>query len=163
MQYAVLLSETISIAPVTATTAPVLAEKSFTNWHTLSRFSSATTSAESASTPFVVPLPAARVFISEIFPRMTANLTSFKSFKAVSVLSFEAPAPTGSRTTGSPSPLAFFPAASIDGMVRLLSVPMLILRPLHKAVISSTSAISSDIIGEPPQASRIFAQSFTVT
>ena len=49
------------------------------------------------------------------------------------------------------------------GIVRLLSVPMLILRPAHTLVISATSALSSAMIGDAPHASTIFAQSLTVT
>mgnify|MGYP002334784994 CR=1 FL=1 len=43
---------------------------------TLSRFSSVTLSATSASTPLVVPAPEASVFTSEMLPRMTVNCTS---------------------------------------------------------------------------------------
>ena len=90
----------MSIAPVMAMTAPVFSAKALANATALSRFSSLTLSATSASTPLVVPLPEARVLTSEMLPRMTVNLTSSRSFCAVSVLSFDAPAPTGSSTTG---------------------------------------------------------------
>ena len=66
----------------------------------LSRFSSVTLSATSASTPLVVPAPEARVLISEMLPRITVNCTSRSRRKAVSVRRWEAPAPTGSSTTG---------------------------------------------------------------
>ena len=63
------------MAPVIAITAPVLAAKAFAKAIDLSRFSSVTASLTSASTPLVVPLPTARVFISEMFPRITSNFT----------------------------------------------------------------------------------------
>ena len=101
--------------------------------------------------------------ISEILPRITVNLTSSRSFNAVFVLSADAPAPTGSRTAGWLRLFAFLPAANIDGIVLELSVPIFILSPPQIEVISSASPISSDIMGEPPHASKILAQSFTVT
>ena len=64
-----------------------------------SRLESVTASEISASTPFVVPLPKAKVLISEIFPRITENFTFSINSIAVSVLSLEAPAPTGSSKT----------------------------------------------------------------
>ena len=142
---------------------PVSAESFLTNATALSSVSSVTASATSASTPFVLPEPYANVFISEMFPLMTSNLISFISPTAVSVLSLLAPAPTGSRSTTCPSSFAFFPARYIDGIVFLLSVPMLIFRPPHMLVISGASPSSSDMIGLPPQARRTFATSFTVT
>ena len=59
--------------------------------------------------------------------------------------------------------MAFLPASSILVTVRLFSVPMLIFSPPQMAVISSTSAASSAMMGEAPQASTMLAQSFTVT
>ena len=101
--------------------------------------------------------------ISEMLPRMTVNFTSRSRRLAVSVRSWEAPAPTGSSTTGCPSRLAFFPASSMLVMVRLFRVPMLMFRPPQLVVMSSTSAASSAMMGEAPQASTMLAQSFTVT
>ena len=51
----------------------------------------------------------------------------------------------------------------MDSMVLALSVPMLMLSAEHIDVISSTSALSSAIIGLAPQARITFATSFTVT
>ena len=48
-------------------------------------------------------------------------------------------------------------------MVRLFRVPMLMFSPPQMVVMSSTSAASSAIMGEAPQASTMLAQSFTVT
>ena len=142
---------------------PVSADNFLTNVTAPSSVSSVTASATSASTPFVLPEPYARVFISEIFPLMTSNLTSRISPTAVSVLSLLAPAPTGSRSTTCPSSFALFPARYIDGIVFLLSVPILIFSPPHMLVISGASSSSSDMIGLPPQARITFATSFTVT
>ena len=156
-------SATRSIAPVIATILPLFFAKSLTNLTEESSVSSVTASATSASTPLVVPLPNASVLISEMLPRTTSNFSSSISFTAVSVRSFEAPAPTGSRRVTVPIELAFLPAINIASIECLLSVPILILRPPQIDVISSTSSGSSDIIGLPPQARRTFATSFTVT
>ena len=51
----------------------------------------------------------------------------------------------------------------LESIVRLLSVPMLMFSPPQMLVMSSTSSASSDMIGEPPAASRTFATSLTVT
>ena len=142
---------------------PLFFAKSFTNATDASRFSSVTASATSASTPFVVPLPNARVLISEILPRITVGCSSSISFSAVSVRSFDAPAPTGSSRIGCPSSFALLPAANIPSILRSFRVPILIFNPPQIVVISSTSCGSSDMIGLPPQASSTFATSFTVT
>ncbi len=52
-----------------------------------SRVSSVTASAALASTPLVEPLPSARAFSSELFPRITVNCTSCSRRQAVSVRS----------------------------------------------------------------------------
>jgi len=151
------------MAPVIAITASVLDAKSFAKAIDFSRFSSVTASFTSASTPFVLPLPTARVLISEIFPRITSNLTFLRSSRAVLVRKADAPAPTGSRRILWPSSFAFWPARNIEGIVFLFKVPMLMLRPLQIEVISSTSPSSSLIMGLPPQARMMLATSFTVT
>ena len=110
-----------------------------------------------------MPLPKAKVLISEMLPRTTSNLISFISLTAVFVRSADAPAPTGSRRTLWLSSFAFLPAINIPSIERLLSVPILIFRPPQIDVISATSSGSSDIIGLPPQARSTFATSFTVT
>ena len=136
---------------------------SFANATVLSTFSSVTASAASASTPFVVPFPSAKVFISEMFPRITVSSSSSISRIDVSVRRALAPAPTGSKSMGCPSSLAFFPAVNIPSMVRSFNVPILIFSPPQIAVISATSLGSSDMIGLAPQANSTFATSFTVT
>ena len=50
-----------------------------------------------------------------------------------------------------------------NSMVRLFRVPILIFNPAQIEVISATSSLSSDIMGDAPQAITILAQSFTVT
>ena len=137
--------------------------KFFAKATALSRFSSVTLSATSASTPFVVPLPSASVLISEIFPRMTVNGIFSISPTAVEVRKWLAPAPTGSSRILWPSEAAFAPARYMPSMLVLCSVPMLMFRPPQMEVISSTSSGSSDMIGLAPHASRILATSFTVT
>jgi len=111
--------------------------------------------------PFAFVFPNA--LISDILPLTTANFTSFNNLFAVSVLSLDAPTPTGSSITGIFCSFAFFPALIIDSMVLEFNVPIFITNELLMDTISSTSSISSAIIGEPPQANNIFAQSFTVT
>jgi hypothetical protein len=51
----------------------------------------------------------------------------------------------------------------MEGMVFRFRVPILMFSPPQMEVISSASPISSAMMGEPPQARRILAQSFTVT
>jgi hypothetical protein len=51
----------------------------------------------------------------------------------------------------------------MEGMVAVFRVPIFTHRPPHTAVISSASSGQSAIIGLPPQASSMFATSFTVT
>ena len=120
-------------------------------------------SASEVSTPFVETSSPARYDISERFP-LSMLIFTFSSIRfAVSFLKFDAPAPTGSKTTGTPSSLAFFPAATIDSTVLALRVPMFITRAFEIEVISAASAISSAMIGEAPMARMQFATSFTVT
>ena len=116
-----------------------------------------------ASTPLVVPIPSARYAISEILPLMTSKRTSRSNIAAVSLRKREAPTPTGSNTTGRPSLLASFPAASMDCTVRSLSVPMFSTSAEQCPTICSTSRKSSAMMGEPPKASVMLAQSLTVT
>ena len=153
----------MSVFPVIAITEPVFSEKLFANATALSRFSSVKQSAISASTPFAEPVPSANVLISEMLPRITEKCMLSRSLNAVSVLKCDAPTPTGSKTTGWQSSLAFLPAASIEEIVRELSVPMFMQSPSHADVISAASLSSSAIIGDAPHAKSIFAQSLTVT
>ena len=151
------------MAPVMAMIALDRWAKSFANWMAWGRVSSVTASATSASTPFVVPLPRARVLISEMLPRMTVRGSSCMRLTAVFVRRAEAPAPTGSNKMGWPSAAAFLPARCIASMLRWLRVPMFRFRPPQRAVMSSTSSGSSDMMGLPPQAKRTLATSLTVT
>ena len=89
------------------------------------------------------------------------NFTSSTSFNAVPVLSVG----SGSQDQGQQGVPEhwLFPASSIAGIVLWFSVPMLIFSPAQMVVISSTSSTSSAMMGEPPQARRMLAQSLTVT
>ena len=51
----------------------------------------------------------------------------------------------------------------MEGMVFWFRVPMLMFRPPQMEVMSSTSWMSSDMMGLPPQASSTLATSLTVT
>ena len=48
-------------------------------------------------------------------------------------------------------------------LIHIFRVPMLMFSPPQIVVMSSTSAASSAMMGEAPQASTMLAQSFTVT
>ena len=72
----------------------------------------------------------------------------------------DAPAPTGSSTTGRPSRFAVCPECSIASARAVLSVPSLRQSAAQRAVISAASCGASAITGDAPQASRMFAQSF---
>ena len=154
-------SLTRSTAPLMAATAPVRRAKSRTSAQQPSRLSRVTVWA--ASTPWAPPWPRARASISERLPRMTVNRTSRSSCRAVSVRRREAPAPTGSSTTGMPRALAVLPQATMAGMVPRCRVPRFSTSPAAWAVISGASSGSSAIMGEAPQASSRLAQSLAVT
>ena len=81
----------------------------------------------------------------------------------VSLRSADAPAPTGSSTTGTPAWLARLPASTIDSTVRALSVPMFKTSAPAMEAMSPASAISSAMMGDAPTANTIFATSLTVT
>ena len=88
----------MSITDVITIMLEVFCAKSFAKLTTESIFSLFIESTE--STPLVLLLPTARHLISDKFPRITLNFTVSRSFFAVSALNLDAPAPTGSRTTG---------------------------------------------------------------
>ncbi len=94
----------------------------------------------SASTPFVIKEPRARLLISEILPLITEKLMSFSNLFDVSVLSLEAPVPTGSKRVGWFNSFDLSPAKNMDSMVLLFRVPILMFRPEQILVISSTSS-----------------------
>ena len=119
IQKAVFPSVTISILPVIATTAPVFNEKFPANSTALARFFSVTLSSTFASTPIVFPLPVISVFISDIFPLITENLTSFISLTAVSVRIFDAPTPTVTINKGD---FAFLVGSSGSGKSTLIKL-----------------------------------------
>ena len=62
------------------------------------------------------------VFISDIFPVIKDKSISFIIFLVASVLSLDAPAPTGSKITGIFNSFAFLPALSIEFIVDRKSV-----------------------------------------
>ena len=153
----------MSMAPVTATTAPVFAAKSRANAAPAARLSSVTASPGHTSTPRVAAAPPASAFASDMFPRTTDTASLSSRSEAVRVRRADAPAPTGSSTMGWPSSLARSPAANMPWMERSLSVPMFSVRPPQMDVMSNTSAGSSLMMGLAPMARSAFAQSFTVT
>ncbi len=154
-------SETASTAPVTAATHPNLsaarAAASRSACGPLSR------SASETSTPFAAACAPATKRISDRLPRIAAKRISLSRRSTVRFRSGDAPAPTGSSTTGIPLALAAFPAASMDSTVRVFSVPMLSTTAEARAAMSAASAISSAMMGEAPIASVALAQSLTVT
>ena len=76
---------------------------------------------------------------------------------ADSVRSLVAPDPTGSRTIGIFSSLAFFPAISMESTQGMVRVPMFSTKAPANDTISSTSSGAWAITGEAPQAKRAFA------
>ena len=82
---------------------------------------------------------------------------------AVSVRYAVAPAPTGSRTTGTPFSFAAVPAASIASIQRSESVPMLSTSAPASPTISRTSSSACAITGSAPRARIAFAVSFMTT
>ena len=154
-------SETISNTPVIATVQLNLLAKDLATLmpSSLSLFKSDS----DASTPFVSDSNPAINFISDIFPRKTLIFISSRILLVVSFLNDDAPAPTGSSTTGIFNSLAFFPDAIIDSIVLSFKVPIFITSAEAIDVISADSFKSSAIIGDAPIARSILAQSFTVT
>ena len=94
---------------------------------------------------------------------MTANRTPASSCRAAPARKAEAPAPTGSNTTGTPIALACRPAASMAGTRPACRVPRLRVSPRLREVISAASSGASAMMGEAPAASRMLAQSLAVT
>ena len=149
------------MAPETAITEPVRCEKERTISRDDRRFSSVTTSKTLASTPLPAAVSPARPRISEAFPRMTAKWISERSRPADSRRSAVPPAATGSKITGLPSRLACFPASIMASVSSI--APMLHTRASAPVTASAASRMSWAMVGEAPEASRMLAQSFTVT
>ena len=101
--------------------------------------------------------------ISDILPLITDSFISEIICFEASFLSVVAPTPTGSNITGIPTSLAFFPALSIASTDSACKVPMFISSADENETTSSTSRLSSAIIGDAPEARIIFAQSLIVT
>ncbi len=106
-------SEMISTFPVIPTTHEYLLEINFAIL-TASFFSSTI----AVSTPLVEALNPARNEISDKLPRITSIFTCERISCTVLFRSADAPAPTGSKTTGILSSLAFLPAIIIEAIVR---------------------------------------------
>ena len=81
----------------------------------------------------------------------------------MSVRYFVAPAPTGSRTTGTPRAFASAPASSIASIQSSESVPMLSTSAPASPTISRTSSFACAITGSAPSARIAFAVSFMTT
>ena len=75
----------------------------------------------------------------------------------------EAPAPTGSSTTGMPIRLAWWPLFTIASSLRGLSIPRFSTSARQAAVISAPSSGTSAMMGLAPAASSTLAQSLMVT
>ena len=161
-------SETRSIAPVTASTAPRRLETAFTKVTASTSVSSVTTSTGHTSTPPDEPVTffsaSSESFrISDMLPRMAVNVTASNSSSAIFRRNALAPTPTGSSSTGIPFAFAAFPAASIACSLRSLGVPILRASAPACAVISPISCGSSAMTGFAPHARIMFATSCAVT
>ena len=101
--------------------------------------------------------------ISDLFPLMQSNFTFSRSSPRISLRNSEAPAPTGSSTTGIPISFALLPAISMAASFFSLGIPMFIISASHRDTISATSLGESAHIAAPPDASTKFTVSFMVT
>src|SRR5579871_235358 len=149
-------SETTSTRPVAATTAPVAVASSRARSFTPS-------TSPAASTPRTAPERPASAATSPALPRQHATRTVSSNRRASVVRNELAPAPTGSKITGTPAALARRPARSIASIICLVSVPMFNTSALEAAAISSTSSTARAITGAAPTATVAFATSLTVT
>ena len=154
-------SESTSTAPDRAIAAPVRRARERVSSAAAGRVPSVTASPAATSTPLPPPWPRARARISEALPRMTAKCTSESRRPTASRRREVTPAATGSSTTGMPRALARFPARSMAS--RSPMAPRLHTRAWTPATASSTSRTSWDMVGEPPAARMMLAQSLTVT
>ena len=154
-------SDTTSITPDTAMMAPVFCARSEISSTDCDKFSAVMASQAATSTPLPRLICPASARISEALPRMAVKRTSSSSLADNSRRSAVPPAATGSRTTGIRNSLARFPAKIMESTKSI--APRLQTSPSAPATASSTSRISCAMVGEAPAASRIFAQSLTVT
>ena len=118
---------------------------------------------ETESTPRTQPFIPVIELISPALPFKTAISSFSRRFITVSVLRRVAPAPTGSRTTGTPFSFADLPASSIESTWGPFSVPIFKTSASAAAAISAASLLSDIITGDAPAEIVMFAQSLTVT
>ena len=154
-------SVSTSMGPETATTAPVCTASALAEATVRGRVFSVIWSASLTSTPLPAARRWARARISDALPRMTANCTASSSRADSARRRLVLPAPTGSKTTGLPARLAACPPKIMDSTLSM--APRLHSRALAAAAVSCTSRMSEAMVGEPPTARRMLAQSLTVT
>ena len=149
----------MSFFPVTTTTAPLWRARSMAKF----LVSMGLCAVMAASTPAHSVFVPAIAAISETLPRIAVTRMLLRSRPIPSCRNAEAPAPTGSKTTGSPNSLARFPANSMAENLSGLGVPKLSTRLSLLPVISAASSGASAMIGDAPMASSTLAQSVAVT
>ena len=108
-------------------------------------------------------ISAARAMISEALPRTICGRTMSRRRREASVRRREAPAPTGSSTTGLPLARMSFPASSMLSSHGASSVPILRTRAESMSVRSSSSSGAWAMSGEAWAARRALAVTFITT
>ena len=94
---------------------------------------------------------------------MQSKLTSSRSSPRICLRNSDAPAPTGSSTTGIPISFALLPAISMAVSFFSLGVPIFIISASQSDTTSATSLGESAHMAAPPAASTKFTVSFMVT
>jgi len=115
------------------------------------------------STPRVAAPAMCSARISEALPRTIVGGVAARRSRQTCVRQREAPAPTGSNTTGTPRRRAAAMARCIASTQGRLRVPMLITRAEAMPTMSSTSSTAWAMTGEAPSARRALAVEFITT
>ncbi len=157
------VTSTTSSPSVTRSTGPLT---TVTQWWRRDRAraeSAAACASRVESTPRVPPAAPARAMISDPLPRTMHGRTRSMICAAVVVRRVDAPAPTGSSTTGMPRSRAAAPARNMLSIHGALRVPMF---STSAETMFTSSAISSRawaMMGEAPAASSALAVTFMTT